>query len=311
MIETEVEFASGYRLDKGMISANFALGETGKKVEMQNPLVLLVDEEISNMADIAKFLDYAAGKKRPLLIVARGIKQEVLTYLLVNKAAGKCDICAVGAKTDLLAATGSMEDIEALTNSRPIGRDCGLPLREADAGCLGSARKVIVHLNHTVIVRQTNSSTDGSLQFLRSRIKRKIEEASREEGSEELVQIYRQRLSRLMGKSATIHVGGATEAEVSETKDRLDDSIRAAQAAIEEGVIVGGGAALIHASKMLPAIKAGLNAEERVGVELVEKACRLPCRIIAENAGAEGTLDSLQHERRIEDCGAGVSKCQS
>jgi len=284
LLESEVVFNKGYRIDQGAASPYF-LTDPNNKLEFINPFVLIVDEPIKNIESIAIFLQHAANNKRELLILTKDIETKVLTYLTVNNAMDRVKTCVINYKAESI--TGVVESLEVLTKAVVINKKRGIPLYNADVSYMGSIKRVSIRKDHAVFI--SDNKKDDSFNYYIRKLKDNQQEAARR-GDTDTYNLLGIELSKLLGESAVINVGAATELECSELKDRIDDSIHAAQAALKEGIVVGGGAALIHASKVLKQIKDNLSYEERLGVEIIEKACRLPCIVIADNAGYTGRV---------------------
>jgi len=285
LLETEIEFSNGYKFDNGMISPYFAESQNMQVIDFINPLVLISAYKISDINEISKFLDYAASKKRPLFILTKDIDQMALTYLLVNNTTEKCRTCVVKNEKDILSEIP--EDIAALTSATAINEKFGLSLKNADINCLGEAKKIIIHKDKTIIIAHDSKIKSIGMEGHLKKLLNCKENAIKNQNKDS-IEFYGSRISKLNGKSAIIHVGGATEAEISELKDRIDDSVHTTQAALQDGILVGGGAALIHASKSLESKIQESKNEIKTGLKIMHKICRLPCIAIAENSGLTG-----------------------
>ena len=248
-LETEVEYVEGIKWDRGYISPYFVTDTKTSKTEFKNPLVLLADKKVSSVQQILKFLEYASQNKRQLLIVAEDIDGEALATLVLNKLRGGLQVCAVKSPGFGDNRRNTMQDIAIATGAQFVSEDVGLTLDDADLDVLGTAEKVIISKDDTIIMGGAGERADIGERV--SQIGAAIEQSTSEYDREKL----QERLGRLTGGVAVIKVGGASEVEVSELKDRIEDALNATKAAYDEGIVPGGGAALLYASKKLDSVK--------------------------------------------------------
>ena len=282
-LETEVEYVEGIKWDRGYISPYFVTETKSGKCEFANPLILLADKKISNVQSILKFLEYASQNKRQLLIVAEDVDGEALATLVLNKLRGGLQVACVKSPGFGDNRRNTMQDIAVSTGATFISEDIGLTLDDADLDVLGSAEKVTVTKDDTILIGGAGESKDVDERV--STIESSIETTTSEYDREKL----QERLGRLTGGVAVIKVGGASEVEVSELKDRIEDALCATRAANEEGIVPGGGTALLYASKKLDSIK-GDNFDQDIGIKIVKEACKIPCKTICSNSGVEGSI---------------------
>jgi chaperonin GroEL len=279
-LDTSLDVVEGMQFDKGYISP-YMVSDTERMIaEMENPYILLTDKKISSMKELLPLLEATVQNSKPLLIIAEDIEGEALTTLVVNKLRGTLNVVAVKAPAFGDRRKAMLEDIAILTGAEVISEEKGLKLEEADLTVLGTAQKIKVTKDDTVIVNGA-----GSEETINSRvhqIKTQIEETTSEYDKEKL----QERLAKLSGGVAVIKVGAATETELKEKKLRIEDALNATRAAVEEGIVAGGGTALVEILKEMDEFK--LEGEEGVGVEIVKKALTSPLRQIALNAGLDG-----------------------
>ena len=281
-IETTVDVVEGMQFDRGFLSPHFVTNAEAMTVELERPAILIHEEKISAVKDLIPLMERCAKQKRPLLIVAEDIEGEALATLVVNKLRGTVQCCAVKAPGYGDRRKAMMEDIAILTGGRAIFKDLGIKIDAVASADLGTAEKVVVDADNTTIIKGAGSSTaiSGRIAQIRSEIEATTSDYDREK--------LQERLAKLAGGVAQINVGAATETEMKERKARVEDALHATRAAIEEGIVAGGGVALLRALKALDRVKA--TGDEAVGVAIVRKALQLPGRTIAENAGAEGAM---------------------
>merc|ERR1719253_1485730 len=248
-LETEVEYVEGIRWDRGYISPYFVTDTKSSKVEFKNPLILLADKKVSNVQQVLKFLEYASQNKRQLIIVAEDIDGEALATLVLNKLRGGLQVCAIKSPGFGDNRRNTMQDIAIATGATFISEDVGLNIDEAELDVLGTAEKMIVSKDDSIIIGGAGDSGDITerVETIASAIDQTTSEYDREK--------LQERLGRLTGGVAVIKVGGASEVEVGELKDRIEDSLCATRAASDEGIVPGGGVALLYASKKLDSIK--------------------------------------------------------
>lgn len=280
-LDTEVEYVEGLKLDRGYISPYFVTDAKNQRVEMENPLILLVDKKISTVQSILHLLEHAMKANKPLLIIAEDLESEALATLVVNKLRGGLRICTVKSPGFGDNRKAAMQDIAISTGATLISEEIGLSLETSDESVFGSAKNVIITKDDTIIMN--GKGEKGSIDERINLLKEQIQSSTSDYDKEKL----QERLGKLTGGVAVIKVGGSSEVEVSELKDRIDDALCATRAAIGEGIVTGGGVALLNASKALKSLK-GDNFDQNIGIGIVEKACKIPCKTISDNAGYEG-----------------------
>ena len=278
-INDELEVVEGMQFDRGYLSPYFITNADKMTVEMENPLILLYDKKISNLKDLLPILEQVQKTGRPLLIVAEDIEGEALATLVLNKLRGVLNIAAVKAPGFGDRRKAMLEDIAILTGGNVITEELGRTLESATIDDLGKAGRVVIDKENTTIV--DGAGDKEKIEARVKQIKAQIEETTSEYDKEKL----QERLAKLAGGVAVIKVGAATETEMKEKKDRVDDALSATKAAVEEGIVVGGGSALIKATKKLDL---SLEGDELIGAEIVKRAIKAPLRQIAENAGFDG-----------------------
>jgi chaperonin GroEL len=289
-IQTELEVVEGFQFDKGYISAYFVTNPTEMTCVLEDPLILLHEKKISNLRDFLPAMEHAARAGRPLVVIAEDVEGEALAALVVNRLRGVLPCVAVKAPGFGDRRKDMLEDMAVLTGGRVISEDIGVKLEHVTAEFFGSARKVIVEKDATTIVEGK-----GDRRLVEARVKQvktQIEQSTSDYDRDKL----KERLAKLSGGVAEIRVGGATEPDMKERKMRVDDALHAARAALEEGVLPGGGVAFIHAIPALDAVKPE-GHDERIGVEIVRKALEAPIRQICENAGFDGSV-AVEDARR-------------
>ena len=281
--ETEVKVVEGMQFDRGYISAYFVTDSEKMEVVYEDPYILIYDKKISNMKDFLPILEKVIQTGRPLLVIAEDVESEALATLVVNRLRGSLKIVAVKAPGFGDRRKEMLEDIAILTGGVVISEEKGFKLEDADLNMLGHAEKITVDKENTTIVSGKGEKAD--IQARIAQIKSHIEKTTSDYDREKL----QERLAKLAGGVAVIYVGAASEVEMKEKKDRFDDALHATRAAIEEGILPGGGVAYIRAIKGLDTIK-GDNDDERFGIEIVRRALEEPLRQIVENAGLEGSI---------------------
>ncbi len=282
-LDFEIEVVEGMNFDRGYLSPYFATNMEKMVCELENPYVLLVEKKVSNLQSILKILEAVAQSGRPLLIIAEDVEGEALAALVVNKLRGGLKVCAVKAPGFGDRRKAMLEDIAVLTAGQVISEDLGQKLENVELPQLGRAKKIVITKDDTTII---DGAGEGEAVKARcSQIKNEIEATSSEYDKEKL----QERLAKLSGGVAILKVGGATEMEVKEKKDRVEDALSATRAAIEEGIVAGGGATLVHASKALLKLDAE-NEAQKAGIQIVYKALQAPAKQIAENAGLDGAV---------------------
>ena len=281
--DTTIGVVEGMQFDRGYLSAYFVTNTEKMECEMENPYILIYDKKISNLKDFLPILEPAVQTGRPLLVIAEDVDSEALTTLVVNRLRGQLKICAVKAPGFGDRRKAMLEDIAVLTGGVVISEEKGLKLEQATIEMLGSADKVTISKDNTTIV-----SGHGESQLIRDRInqiKNEIQNTTSTYDKEKL----QERLAKLSGGVAVLYVGAPSETEMKEKKDRVDDALCATRAAIEEGIVAGGGVAYIRSIKALEGLQ-GENADETTGIRIVERAIEEPLRQIVENAGLEGSV---------------------
>ena len=282
-LETELDVVEGMQFDRGYLSPYFITNADKMTTEMEDPYILIHEQKLSSLQPILPILEKVVQSGKPLLIIAEDIEGEALATLVVNRLRGGLKVCAVKAPGFGDRRKAMLVDIATLTNAQVISEDLGIKLENVDIKMLGTAKRVHITKEETTVIDGAGSKKDISARV--SQIKAQIEEATSDYDKEKL----QERLAKLAGGVAVIRVGGATEVEVKERKDRVDDAMNATRAAVEEGIVPGGGGALVNASKALSKIKAE-NNDQKVGLEIVKKACEAPIRQIASNAGHDGSI---------------------
>jgi len=280
---TELEVVEGMQFDRGYLSPYFVTNPEKMRVEFEEPYILIHEKKLSNLQTLLPVLEAVVQSGKPLLIIAEDVEGEALATLVVNKLRGGLKVAAVKAPGFGDRRKAMLEDIAILTGGTAISEDLGIKLENVTLNMLGRANKIVVEKDNTTIVDGAGSKTeiDGRV----AQIKAQIEETTSDYDREKL----QERLAKLAGGVAVIRVGGSTEVEVKERKDRVDDAMHATRAAVEEGVLPGGGVALLRAVKALDNAQTE-NADQRHGIDLVRRAIEAPVRQIAENAGAEGSI---------------------
>jgi chaperonin GroEL len=289
--DTYMDEVLGMQFDRGYLSPYFVTNTDDMKSEYENPLILIHDKKISNAQDIIPVLEKAAGAGSPLLIIAEDIDSQALGLLVVNRLRGGLKVVAVKAPGFGDRRKAMLEDIAILTGGTVISEEKGYKLESTELEHLGSAEKITVDKDNTTIVN--GKGTEDDIKSRINQIKQQIENTTSDYDREKL----QERLAKLSGGVAVLYVGAATEVEMKEKKDRVDDALHATRAAVEEGIVAGGGVALIRAMGELDKIK-GENEDEKMGVQIVKKALESPLRIIAENAGVDGSVVLMEVLRK-------------
>ena len=281
--ETELEVVEGMQFDRGYLSPYFITNQEKMRVELEEPYVLIHEKKLSNLQAMLPVLEAVVQSGKPLLIVAEDVEGEALATLVVNKLRGGLKVAAVKAPGFGDRRKAMLEDIAILTGGSVVSEDLGIKLENVTLEMLGRAKKVTIEKENTTIIDGAGSRRE--IEGRITQIKAQIEETTSDYDREKL----QERLAKLAGGVGVIRVGGATEVEVKEKKDRVDDALHATRAAVEEGILPGGGVALLRATKALDGVKP-VNDDQRVGVDIVRRAIEAPVRQIAENAGAEGSI---------------------
>jgi chaperonin GroEL len=284
-LEFELEVVEGMQFDSGYLSPYFITNPEKMSVELENPYILIHEKKLANLQAMLPILEAVVQSGRPLLIIAEDIEGEALATLVVNKLRGGLKIAAVKAPGFGDRRKAMLQDIAILTKGEMISEDLGIKLETVTLGMLGEAKRVTIDKDNTVIVDGAGSAEDIKARV--GEIKAQIETTTSDYDQEKL----QERLAKLAGGVAVIKVGGASEVEVKERKDRVDDALHATRAAVEEGIVPGGGTALLYATKALEGLK-GENDDQTRGIDIVRKAILSPIRQIAENAGHDGAVIS-------------------
>ena len=282
-LETELDVVEGMQFDRGYTSPYFVTNAEKMQVELDDPYILIHDKKLSGIQAIVPVLEKVVQSGKPLLIIAEEVEGEALATLVVNRLRGGLKVAAVKAPGFGDRRKAMLEDIAILTGGQVISEDVGIKLDSVTIDMLGRAGKVVITKDNTTIVNGVGSSDDIKARC--TQIRQQIEETTSDYDREKL----QERLAKLAGGVAVIRVGGATEVEVKERKDRVDDAMHATRAAVEEGILPGGGVALARAVAVLESVKPA-NDDQRVGVEIVRRALSAPVRQIAANAGVDGSI---------------------
>ena len=281
-LESSLDVVEGMQFDKGYLSPYFVTNAESMECELENPFVLLFEKKISNLQDMLPLLQGVAKTGRPLMIIAEDVEGEALATLVVNKLRGTFQVCAVKAPGFGDRRKAILEDIAILTGGKLISEDIGIKLESVTVDMLGRAKKVVVDKDNTTIVEGLGKGADIKARV--EQIKKQIEETTSDYDREKL----QERLAKLAGGVALIKVGAATEAAMKEKKDRVDDALHATRAAVEEGIVPGGGVAYLRAQKAVEALD--LEGDEKVGANIIARAIEAPLRKLVDNAGLEAAL---------------------
>ncbi|KAI3737708.1 hypothetical protein L2E82_27718 [Cichorium intybus] len=279
----ELEVVEGMKLGRGYISPYFVTNTMTQKCELEHPLIFIHDKKVSDMNSLVRILELAVGKHRPLLIVAEDLESDLLAMLIINKRQAGLKVCAIKAPGFGDNRRANLEDLAVLTGGEVISEERGLTLNDVQLDKLGTAKKVIISIDDTIILHGggDKKQIEERCEELRSTIDNSTAMFDKEKAQE--------RLSKLSGGVAVFKVGGASEAEVGERKDRVTDALNATRAAVEEGIVPGGGVALLHASRILKTLQT-VNEDQKRGVEIVENALKAPTSTIVSNAGGNGAM---------------------
>lgn len=281
-LETELEVVEGMQFDRGYLSPYFVTDVDKMSVELDDPYILLHEKKLSSLQPMLPILEAVVQSQRPILIIAEDVDGDALATMVVNKLRGGLKIAAVKAPGFGDRRKAMMEDLAILTGGQVISEDLGIKLENVTLDMLGTSKRVSITKDDTTIIDGAGNKADIEARV--SQLRKQIEDTSSDYDKEKL----QERLAKLAGGVAVIKVGGATEIEVKERKDRVDDALNATRAAVEEGIVAGGGTALLAAASNI-AVK-GINADEQAGIDIVRKALEAPLRQIAENAGVEGSV---------------------
>ena len=282
-LETELEVVEGMQFDRGYISPYFITNADKMRVEMDDAYILIYEKKLSGLQELLPLLEAVVQTSKPLVIIAEDVEGEALATLVVNKLRGGLKVAAVKAPGFGDRRKAMLEDIAILTGAQAISEDLGIKLDKVTVNMLGRAKKVMIEKENTTIVNGAGKKTDIEARI--AQIKAQIEETTSDYDQEKL----QERLAKLAGGVAVIRVGGASEVEVKERKDRVDDAMHATRAAVEEGILPGGGVALLRASEVLNKVRTQ-NDDQKTGVEIVRKALSWPARQIAINSGEDGSI---------------------
>jgi chaperonin GroEL len=291
-LETSLEIVEGMQFDRGYISPYFVTDPERMEVVLENPVILIHEKKISSMKDLLPVLELVARAGRPLLIIAEDLDGEALATLVVNKLRGTLHVAAVRAPGYGDRRKAMLEDVAILTNGRAVTEDLGIKLESVTLDDLGQAKKVTIDKDNTTIIEGAGRSAaiEGRVRQLRAQVEDTTSDYDREK--------LQERLAKLVGGVAIIKVGAATETEMKEKKARVEDAMHATKAAVEEGIVPGGGVALLRASKALQKLK--LDGDEQIGVTIILRAIEEPMRWIATNAGHEGAI-VVQRVKAMKD----------
>ena len=301
--DTYVDVVEGMQFDRGYLSPYFVTNADKMITELENPYILLFDKKISNLQEILPILEPVSQSGRSLLIIAEDVEGQALATLVVNKLRGGLKIAAVKAPGFGDRRKAMLEDIAILTGGTVVSEERGFSLENADLSMLGTAETITIDKDNTTIVNGSGKATEIKARV--NQIKAQIETTTSDYDREKL----QERLAKLAGGVAVLYVGAASEVEMKEKKDRVDDALHATRAAVEEGIVVGGGVALVRTKEKLTKLKAE-NADEKTGIQIVEKAIEAPIRTIVENAGGEGSIviskvleskDSIGYDAKNEE----------
>ncbi len=282
-IETTLEVVEGMQFDKGYLSPYFVTNAETMEVKLEDTYILNYEKKISSLKDLLPLLEKAARSGKPLLIIAEEVEGEALATLVVNKLRGTLNVCAVKAPGFGDRRKAMMEDIAVLTGGKFISEDLGIKLESVELTDLGRAKSIVIDKENTTIVEGSGKSSD--IQGRVNQIRRQIEETTSDYDREKL----QERLAKLAGGVAVINVGAATETEMKEKKARVEDALHATRAAVEEGIVAGGGVALLRCLSAIEAVKTA-NEDEQIGVGIIKRAVESPLRALAINAGVEGSV---------------------
>ena len=299
-IETTLEVVEGMQFDQGYLSPYFVTNAETMEAKLEDAYILIYEKKISSLKDLLPLLEKAARTSKPLLIIAEEVEGEALATLVVNKLRGTLNVCAVKAPGFGDRRKAMLEDIAVLTGGKFISEDLGIKLESIELDDLGRAKSVVIDKENTTIVKGNGKSSD--IQGRVNQIRRQIEETTSDYDREKL----EERLAKLAGGVAIINVGAATETEMKEKKARVEDALHATRAAVEEGIVAGGGVALIRCLPAIESVKPA-NEDERIGVDIVKRAVESPTRELANNAGVEGSVVVEEVKKRKGNEGYNVT----
>ena len=294
-LEMTVDLVEGMQFDKGYLSPHFVTNYETMEAVLEKAYVLIHEKKISMVKDLVPLLEKLAKERKPLLVIAEDVEGEALATLVVNKLRGTIEVCAVKAPGFGDRRKSMLEDVATLTGGKAIFEDLGINLENVDMTYFGRAKKIVVDKDNTTIIEGAGES--GAIQGRISQIKKEIEDTSSDYDREKL----EERLAKLAGGVAQINVGAATEAEMKEKKARVEDALHATRAAVEEGILPGGGVALLRAKGALDGLK--LDGDEAIGVDIVRRALTSPIKQIAENSGLDGAVVAQKVEEGKDNFG--------
>jgi chaperonin GroEL len=281
-IETSLEVVEGMQFDKGYLSPYFVTNQEDQEAVLENAYLLIHEKKISSLKDMLPLLEKVAKSGKPLLVIAEEVEGEALATLVVNKLRGTLQVCAVKAPGFGDRRKAMLEDIAILTGGKMLSEDLGIKLENVTLDDLGKVKRAVVDKENTTLIEGAGKSSD--IQGRVSQIKKQIEETTSDYDKEKL----QERLAKLAGGVAVINVGAATETEMKEKKARVEDALHATRAAVEEGIVPGGGVALIRGQKAIEGLK--LKGDQAIGAEIIRRAVEQPLRTLADNAGVEGSI---------------------
>jgi chaperonin GroEL len=302
-LETSFEVVEGMQFDRGYISPYFVTDPERMEVVLENPVILIHEKKIASMKDLLPLLELVARAGRPLLIIAEDIEGEALATLVVNKLRGTLQVAAVKAPGYGDRRKAMLEDVAILTKGKAVTEDLGIRLESITLDDLGRAKKVTIDKDNTTIIEGagTPAAIEGRVRQLRAQVEETTSDYDREK--------LQERLAKLVGGVAVIKVGAATESEMKEKKARVEDAMHATKAAVEEGIVPGGGVALLRGAAQLDKLTKDLEEDQRLGVEIIRRACEEPIRWIAQNAGLEGSIVAAKvREARDKDLGFNAAR---
>ncbi|CAJ2639539.1 unnamed protein product [Trifolium pratense] len=282
-LHNELEVVEGMKLDRGYISPYFITNQKNQKCELEDPLIIIHEKKISSITAIVKVLELALKKQRPLLIVAEDVESDALATLILNKLRAGIKVCAIKAPGFGENRKSGLQDLAVLTGGQLITEDLGHKIEKVDLEMFGSCKKITISKDDTVIL--DGAGDKKSIEERCEQIRSAVENSTSDYDKEKL----QERLAKLSGGVAVLKIGGASEAEVGEKKDRVTDALNATKAAVEEGIVPGGGVALLYASNELSKLPTA-NFDQKIGVQIIQKALKTPVHTIASNAGVEGAV---------------------
>jgi chaperonin GroEL len=299
-LETAVEWVEGMQFDKGYLSPHFVTNPEEMSCELENPYVLIHEKKLSSVKDMLPLLEKVARSGKPLLVIAEEVEGEALATLVVNRLRGVFQCCAVKAPGFGDRRKAMLQDIAALTGGTPVMEDLGIDVQNLDLKDLGTAKRVVVEKENTTIIEGGGSKSD--IQGRIAQIRKELETTTSDYDKEKL----EERLAKLAGGVAQINVGAATEAEMKEKKARVEDALHATRAAVEEGILPGGGVALLRSIATVETLAKKLSGDEQIGALIVRRALEAPLRQIAGNAGVDGSI-VIQKVREAKEQGFGYN----